>query len=487
MRDHISTFTSTANLDRRNCTVFLPGWGFDGKVLELSDPSRPWFSPDTWVDPAKMVNTLTAFLDHNSIEEIVLSGWSMGAYQAIDFALHYPERVRALYLVGTRQSWPQTEIDQIRREFTEDPINFMKTFYRKCFLNHRHDYRKFTDYLEESYLANLDPVKLEAGLTYLQDFSLAAKSKELTNLNIPTYILHGNKDIIAPATEMPIIPGAVSQLIKNVGHPVFLNNSFQLDWHRKKEAIQLKFSRSAETYDEHATVQKEVADQLITLFPGKSPAKILETGCGTGNYTYLLKSLYPTAQITAIDFAENMLAKARQKSATKDDVSFLCSDAEIFLKETEESFDLVTSNATMHWFDNLEYTSSLIADHLTDNGAMICSVFGSGTMGEMQAGLSDIHGKKIPLPSSFFPTHKELQRIFNERFTKVEINEWQLVRNYPKLTDLLRNISKTGTAGWHPGQDLLNRKYLKELENWFVKTYGDCQISYQIFMVNCRK
>ncbi len=157
------------------------------------------------------------------------------------------------------------------------------------------------------------------------------------------------------------------------------------------------------------------------------------------------------------------------------------------VKESSDSFDLVTSNATMHWFDNLENTAGLIADRLTDNGALICSIFGPETMREMQTGLSEIHGKEVVMPSSFFPSHEELQKIFNSLFTKTEINGWQLVRHYPNLIDLLRNISKTGTAGWHPGQNLLTRHHLKELEHWFIKTYGHCRISYQIFMVNCRK
>jgi hypothetical protein len=141
----------------------------------------------------------------------------------------------------------------------------------------------------------------------------------------------------------------------------------------------------------------------------------------------------------------------------------------------------------MHWFDNLENTAGLIADNLTDKGSLICSIFGPETMGEMQTGLSAIHGNEVVMPSSFFPSYKELQKIFTGLFTVTEINEWQLVRQYPNLIDLLRNISKTGTAGWHPGQPLLTRHHLKELEHWFIKSYGHYQITYQIFMVSCRK
>lgn len=487
MRDHLSTFTSETGLDPTNFGVFLPGWGFDGRITRLADHFPPWLTPADRPDPGETVAALSAFLDRQKIESIVLAGWSMGAYQAIDFALLYPKRIRALYLLGLRQSWPPVEIKQIRTELRTDPDKFMRTFYRKCFLGHNRNYREFATTLEESYLAGLDHDQLTAGLTYLQNFPLAAKTAKLAELDLPVFLLHGARDIIAPPAEIPTIPGATSQLIKTAGHPVFLDAACPLDWHRKKETIRLKFSRSAATYDQHASLQKEVAARLTTLLPAKTPTRILETGCGTGNFTSLLNSRYPAARITALDFAGNMLTQARQKLADQPSVFFKCSDAEQFLKENHGPFDLVTSNATMHWFDNLETTTGAIADCLNDGGAMVCSIFGPETMGEMQAALEEIHGHKVAMPSALFPSQKELQKIFANLFTTVAIEEWRLVRHYPTLIDLLRNISKTGTAGWHSGQHLLNRRHLAELEQWFVKNYGDCRISYQIFMVRCQK
>jgi hypothetical protein len=72
-------------------------------------------------------------------------------------------------------------------------------------------------------------------------------------------------------------------------------------------------------------------------------------------------------------------------------------------------------------------------------------------------------------------------------FTEVEITEALKVRRYPNLSDLLRNISRTGTGGWHPGRQLLNRRQIKDLEKWFLEECGGCQASYQIFMVKSRK
>jgi malonyl-CoA O-methyltransferase len=487
LQEHIFTVTGGPDFDRDNCTVFLPGWGFDGRVIELAEREQQWVFPGSRLPPAATIEGLAAFLDQQQIGSIVLAGWSLGAYLAIDFALLYPERIKSLYLLATRQAWPPAEIAQIRAEFAADPRRFLQTFYRKCFLGDPPGYRKFRATLEESYLADLAAAPLAAGLAYLQNFPLAAKSRKLAELRRPVYIFHGARDLVAPPTERLVLPGAVSQVLKNAGHPVFLAEACRFDRHRKKETIRRKFSRSAGTYDEHATVQKEVAARLATLLPAHAPTTILETGCGTGNYTGLLHERYPAARITALDFAENMVAEARRKLAGTTNVSFQCADAEIFLQESGAMFELVTANATMHWFDNLEYTAGLLAAHLSAGGGLVGSIFGPETMREMQAGLNAVHGKEVISPAAFFPDRAELQKIFTRLFTEVEITEWQLVRHYPNLTSLLRNISKTGTAGWHPGQHLLNRHQLQELEQWFRATYDQCRITYQIFMLSCRK
>ncbi|MDF1578687.1 MAG: alpha/beta fold hydrolase [Desulfobulbales bacterium] len=487
MPNNIFTFINGSDPARRECFVFLPGWGFPGRIIELAPYSHSWLVPEGQLSPAETLDALAGFLDRHRINSVVPVGWSLGANLAIDFVLRHPEKIKALYLLGMRRSWPAEEIEKIRTDLEIDPPGFMKSFYRKCFLGHQPAYKKFSASLEKSSLAELDLEKLEAGLTYLKNFKLSDRIDKLAKLDMTIYQLHGTKDIIAPPTEIASIPGAISREIKSAGHPVFLDESCLLDRHHRKETIRLKFSRSAATYDENALLQKELAEELSMQLPETPPATILETGCGTGTYTSLLNKRYPTARITAIDFADQMLERARRKLAGQANVTFHCTDAETFLRDSEERYDLVTSNATMHWFDNLPNSARLISEHLSDRGALICSIFGPETMREIKTGLSRIHGKEVVLPSSFFPDLTELSRIFSSLFSDIETKEQQLVRNYPNLLELLRNISKTGTAGWHPGRHLLNRRQIKELEKWFIDTQGGCRVSYQVFMVKCCK
>ena len=83
--------------------------------------------------------------------------------------------------------------------------------------------------------------------------------------------------------------------------------------HLIKSKIKRNFSRSALTYDDHASVQKACAGQLIKQLEGTSCRKILEVGCGTGTYTRLLRKRYPDAEITAVDISEGMVGEAEKK------------------------------------------------------------------------------------------------------------------------------------------------------------------------------
>ncbi len=467
--------------------VFLPGWGFDGQVIELLPDGQTWIVPDRQLDPESAIDDLVGFLDRQRIGSVIPVGWSLGANLALDFTLAHPDLVQALYLLAMRQSWPARQIAEIRADLGSDPAGFMRNFYRKTFLGHQPEYRKFAAEMENTFITNLDLTRLEKGLNYLEKYDLGARSKKIAELKIPIYQYHGGKDIIAPPSEMASVPGAVRQMIKGAGHPLFLDRRSALDRHRKKAAIRHKFCRSATTYDDHAVLQGEIAEKMTGHLPSSPPATILEIGCGTGTYTALLAKRYPEAEITALDFADEMVARARKKLAGAGPIGFVCKDAEVFLRDREKRFDLITSNATLHWFDNLEASAAHIEKNLSAGGTLLCSVFGPETMRELQAGLQTVLGEEVMISASSFPDQEELGRIFTPLFDRVEIREEKIIRQYPDLKALLTNIKKTGTAGWHPGRHLLNRGHFRELEKWFKADRGGCRISYQVFMVNCRK
>lgn len=486
MQQNLFTYLGAPPPPTRDCPVFLPGWGFDGRVTGLATPPRPWLTTTRPAGPAEVLAALNKAVDNFRIESVVLTGWSLGAYLALYYAAAHPEKVSAIYLLAGRDHWPHHEIEAIRQGIGDDQDGFMRSFYRKCFLGYRQAGLAFREKLEEQYLAALSPETLHAGLDYLDDIRLAERLRPLAGYNLPTFLLEGGNDIIAPPTDAPAVATLFHQIFRHGGHPLFLENDFDPEQHQRKAAIRRKFSRAATTYDEHATVQKEAAEQLADRLPASDQGSILELGCGTGNYTRLLADRFPESRLTALDFAAAMLAVARAK-VRGERVSFHCQDAEVFLKNTLESYDLITSNATMQWFDDLPSTASLIAEHLNPGGTFLATIFGPEGLQELHDGLAAVNPGGVTLPIDSFPDQARLQAIFSSHFSRVEIEEWRLLRCYPGLTDLLRHIRRTGTGGPRQGAALLDRPRFAALEKWYLKEFGECRVSYQIFLVRCTR
>jgi len=83
---------------------------------------------------------------------------------------------------------------------------------------------------------------------------------------------------------------------------------------------------------------------LIARIAGGTPARIIDLGCGTGSSTALLRAQWPKARITGLDSSPEMIAAA---TASDGSVTWCLADARTWT--AEEPFDLVFSNAALHW------------------------------------------------------------------------------------------------------------------------------------------
>ena len=201
--------------------LFLPGWGFDARLVQLYRlfPGRSLLLPVSFLDPASLAADLFAFLHTEKIDRIAIQGWSMGALLGVDFSLTHPELVARLDLLAMRCAWPQQEIDAIREQVRNDLPGYMREFYRKCFLGYKKAYQEFQRGLQELYLTELEPEILLAGLDYLAAFTLPDKLPPAT----PVTIIHGRRDLVAPISQMARLPGAVCEILPHAGHMVLLD------------------------------------------------------------------------------------------------------------------------------------------------------------------------------------------------------------------------------------------------------------------------
>jgi malonyl-CoA O-methyltransferase len=483
--------------------IFLPGWGFDGRIVEFFESAPAWFSTTNFLDPKTLVGDLKQFLDGKKTDQAIVVGWSMGAHLALDFAHAYPEKVASLTLISIRKNWPANEIEAIRNDLLNDMPAFLKNFYRKCFLGYKSAYKKFAATLQRDYLKQTDTNLLVAGLTYLQ------KTECRPVEDVPTGLVHGTNDVIVPLDEMMHFPTATRKIIDHAGHLPLLSDpsviaeiqkqklssakTVERYSNKEKTAIRHRFSRAASSYDRHALLQKELAFELVQRAADlrsdhTSTKRILEIGCGTGSYTKLLCKQFPEAEVMGLDFSQQMIDEATNKLKNQPRLQLSCEDGEEFLTENagKVHFDLITSNATLQWFLDLQNAFSRMARVMRPDGLLLASVFGSSTLTELGEGLRLIFGDKVAVAAQNFPDREMLQYVAEGGFSKVYVEHKKVKRQYAGSLDLLQQFKRTGTSGWRPDSRLiLTRKHLKTLDHWFEKKYGRCEVTYEIFLITC--
>lgn len=109
------------------------------------------------------------------------------------------------------------------------------------------------------------------------------------------------------------------------------------DWN---SSLYLKFKK------ERTQPAIDLANRIRTYHP----RKIADIGCGPGNSTEVLKSVFPDSEIHGIDNSQDMIKKARQEHPG---LTFRLCD----LNDIQSGYDLLFSNACLQWLP--DHTSLL--------------------------------------------------------------------------------------------------------------------------------
>jgi malonyl-CoA O-methyltransferase len=212
-----------------------------------------------------------------------------------------------------------------------------------------------------------------------------------------------------------------------------------------KKAVAGRFNRSASFYDAHCHVQRRMAGRLMGRFDGlPEPHRILEVGCGTGYLTGLLAGRFPDAAILAVDFAENMVDRARHRLA-KHGVELLVADVEA-ADLGGGAYDLVVSNATVQWFDDPASTMCALSAALRPGGLMLHSTFGPATFVELKEALARLAGDPgaVGLPLRAAGEWEGL--LARCGLAEVESKSRPEVVQYPTAGDFLLELQATGAT-----------------------------------------
>lgn len=102
-----------------------------------------------------------------------------------------------------------------------------------------------------------------------------------------------------------------------------------------------------QAYEAFADHRMRPAIDLLNRVPLEAPPRIVDLGCGSGGVTLLLAARWPQAAIVALDSSAEMLARARARSATIE-----WQQTDLAAWRAPRPFDLVFSNAALHWLSD---------------------------------------------------------------------------------------------------------------------------------------
>ena len=204
-----------------------------------------------------------------------------------------------------------------------------------------------------------------------------------------------------------------------------------------KDKIKGSYKQSKNIYDDVLTQSKwwsklyirlfwgvddmEIAEKLFHMLPDNFDGSLLDVPCGTLNLTSQKYRHISNAQITCLDYSEDMLAIARERAYQQDlsHLSLIQGDVGK-LAFQDNSFDVVLSMNGFHVFPNKHKAYEETARVLKTGGLFIGCFYIKGEYSPSDFIVKTILSKKgwfTPL----FQTKEDVLSVLQKYYSKVEI------------------------------------------------------------------
>lgn len=222
-----------------------------------------------------------------------------------------------------------------------------------------------------------------------------------------------------------------------------------------KQQMRAAFEQSAEHYDGVAILQREVADRLLERLHllKMVPDAILDLGSGTGYCSEKLALHYPKARITSLDLATAMVNKTRERfskwSRFRRAHQFVCGDAES-LPFADNSFEMIFSNLTIQWCENLERTFSEMKRVLKPGGVLLYTTLGPDTLKELRTSWAQVdQGVHV---NTFLDMHDVGDAMLHSKLAEPVMDMEMLTMTYEDAMTLMRDLKTLGAHNVNPGR-----------------------------------
>lgn len=251
-----------------------------------------------------------------------------------------------------------------------------------------------------------------------------------------------------------------------------------------KEKTSKAFSRAASQYDRYATWQQKNARELVSAV-GFYPSSVLDLGCGTGEVSILLKNKFPEAEVHGLDLAPGMIAAAELRSIyeNKPDILFKVGDMER-IDYPAESFDLIVSNLSLQWLNELTGCFNEVSRVLKPGGNFLFSTVLAGSQQELADAYLRTFGE-FPHRHAFKERAEICAALVRNNFTEIKYREITDTSYFGSFKELAASIKNVGAKA--QGAKVLTRTDLKKLESNYASINNKLPLSYKVLLCQATK
>jgi len=259
----------------------------------------------------------------------------------------------------------------------------------------------------------------------------------------------------------------------------------------------MTFEFDGKKYKKASTHQKEWGNKLIAELELQGNEKILDLGCGDGVLTLELSQRVPNGFVIGIDASKGMIEVAQKNK--RDNLKFLLMDINIL--DLTEKFDLIFSNATLHWVKDHHKLWQNISHLLNDRGIVRFNFATDGNCSNFFKVVKEVI--KLSEYKAFFnefewpwfmPNIEEYQDILsNFNFSRVEVWEENADRYFPNRDALVGWIDQPSLVPFlkyidddNIKQKFRNRVIIRMLEETLQED-GRCFESFRRINVKVQK
>ena len=218
-----------------------------------------------------------------------------------------------------------------------------------------------------------------------------------------------------------------------------------------KRQVRTSFGLAAADYDRVAVLQREVGARLLERLEliKVAPRNVLDLGSGTGYIARALVERYRQARVVAFDIAAPMLIEARRRSAWwRRRPQLVCGDIEC-LPFADGSVDMILSNLTLQWCNDLDATFVEFRRVLRPGGVLLFTSFGPDTLLELRA--SWAAADDFSHVNRFLDMHDVGDALVRAGLAEPVLDVERFILTYPDVDGLVRDLKTLGahnvTAG----------------------------------------